>query len=135
LRWRDDAILRHSNLRTSLTAAPLRLKANVNLSSGSYRLDPARRRVPSPGHGWNAMICAFPHCTKYFSRKGIQVVIGPSRTTMKTMGLLVPAFACFVVRAFCAQSVIVPQHDHGDNGGDKVQSQQNPRIRPVSVPN
>ena len=40
-------ILWHSNLRISLSAYPLRLKANVDLSSRFYRLDPKRVRVSS----------------------------------------------------------------------------------------
>jgi len=52
-------ILWHSNLRISLSAYPLRLKANVDLNSHFYRLDPKRVRVSSPDHGWNAMICTF----------------------------------------------------------------------------
>jgi hypothetical protein len=54
-----ERILWHSNLRISLSAYPLRLKANVDLSSRLYRLDPKRVRVSSPDHGWNAMICTF----------------------------------------------------------------------------
>ena len=48
----------HSSLQISLSAFPLRLKANVNLNSRFHRLDPERARLPSSGHGWNAMICA-----------------------------------------------------------------------------
>jgi hypothetical protein len=42
------SILWHSNLQISLSVSPLRLKANVDLSSRFYHLDPERVRVPSP---------------------------------------------------------------------------------------
>jgi hypothetical protein len=41
-------IIWHSNLRISLLAYSLRLKANVDLKSRFYRLDPERVRVRSP---------------------------------------------------------------------------------------
>jgi hypothetical protein len=43
-----ERILWHSNLQISLLAYSLRLKANVDLNSRFYRLDPERVHVPSP---------------------------------------------------------------------------------------